>query len=204
MPNALPEQPNGHQQRRDTYDWAVFFVAVLALVAAAAATWFTWEQAAVARDQEIRSLRAYLTVKVEPDTFATESTTPRVQITAENLGQTPAYRAEFGATLSIEQFGAEGPPNRKGASDCAYMLSHSPIGTVMGKEPHSSRWGFRISGYTDKEQALLASGNYTVQVMASACYQDAFGITRSVSVCRNWYSGWDRLSTCPGHYDEYD
>ncbi|MDO9710112.1 hypothetical protein [Paracraurococcus lichenis] len=195
--------PNNHRGR-DIYDWMVFFVAVLALIAASAATWFTWEQASVARDQEVRSLRAYVTLTVEPDTLSNERGVPRVKITAENLGQTPAYRLDFGASLYIKEFAAKGPINNKSENNCKYILSNNLIGSALGKGLVSQFNVFSFSGYTKEEQAIVDTGAYTVQVIAQACYRDTFGITRSVIICRNWYAGWNRVVACPDHYDEYD
>ncbi len=100
MPDTTPNQPKGSQNRRDAYDKANTYILAATLIAAGCAAGFTGWQAWIARDQEHRTLRAYVVVKTKLTT-SRDGTTPYVEFTAENMGLTPVYDLFLPPKLSL-------------------------------------------------------------------------------------------------------
>lgn len=190
MSGTDKDKGEGRRQGRDAYDWIVLVVAFLALVVAGAAAWFTWEQAAIARDQMRRALRAYVVVAAKLVRGSADPEGPLVQLDLENMGQTPVYDASvtpLTAALGIEE--TRLPFSMVMRLDCEHHLAQPQVrGETFGKThavysgigPQSSRAGRDLPALRSGEKMLMAYG--------TACYRDVFGAVHAARFCFQWFS----------------
>lgn len=189
MPDATPDQPKDSQQpRRDGYDKANTFILACTLIAAGLAAGFTGWQASIAQDQERRTLRAYVIVKTELTTRS-DGTTPYIKLTAENMGQTPAYNLFFATTAFIEG-GSEPERVRYIPIDCREDAAHQrevSEGQTFSKEAFT---GSGISSFIHNIKTMNEAFGDSQKVVAygRVCYRDIFREIHSVRLCYEWTS----------------
>lgn len=188
----------GRRQGRDAYDWFVLAIAALALLAAAAAAWFTWEQAAVAREQTRRSLRAYVVVEAELAT-GREGGWPVVRLKAENMGQTPVYDLVYLAgTDSVSTVRRDPLPNPGlMRADCsAWEGGWQGFITTFSKAFAEDRRITRGEMEVPTVEEAFAEAN-AVYGYGTACYRDIFGDAHAFRFCFRWH----RSDAEPGRCD---
>lgn len=200
------EQPRDERphQRRDAYDWFVLAIAFSALAATGAAAYFTWQQAAVAREQMQRALRAY--VIVEPQLTAHPKTgRPLVRFATENMGQTPVYDLFFVLQAGFRQ-GAEtlpfqfvmtltcGNASRRQAAITGGTFSKTGSYSVDSYFSSPSRPGETVA-------SLFAQDDRPV-VYGTACYRDVFSRWHSIRICYEWEAADQYPRDCYGREDQ--
>lgn len=197
MSDTEKDKGAGRRQGHDAYDWFVLAVAVLALLAAGAAAWFTWEQAAVARDQMQRSLRAYVVIEAE---LAAERGTgrPYVKFNAENMGQTPVYRLHYVVMTTLRQSSYDDLPFREtmlANCDAASPRWERTGGATFGKTS-AYGMGFSDSLKPGGSVASLFAGGRSAVAYGTACYRDIFGRAHAVRMCLEWHSEDQKPREC--------
>jgi hypothetical protein len=190
----------GRRQRLDAYDWFVLAVAVLALSAAAAAAWFTWEQAAVARDQMRRSLRAYVVATAKLVRGSADPKGLLVQIDLENMGQTPVYDASVTAmAAAVGIMESRVPFNLVMRMDCGQYLAQPQVRSETFGKTYAAYAGMSPEGYGGSGQDLpaLRRREKLLVVYGTACYRDIFGAAHAVRFCYRWFSEDGAPLRCP-------
>jgi len=201
---------DSHHQRKEQQfwrrsllaSWAAVVAAVAAVCFAAGAFTQARQQADTAQDQEVRSLRAYVSVDAAPALTPDGEGLPGVLVKAENVGQTPAHQVYISSLVTITGRGDPLVKDRKG-EDCAYITETATGGLSLGRKPFEERFGVGLSK-TKLAQATVASGIYEVRADILVCYRDVFNAVRHVRACRRYFNGWNRTITCQGEQDEHD
>lgn len=197
MPESEPDEHKRADQRRDAYDKVNTTILALTLMAAGTAAFFTYQQAATARDQERRALRAYVIAKPVLLTQLSSGKAPFVQIGLENMGQTPAYDVTV-----IDALAASRPDNvslpiedlanvdcRQVSSDVkGITLSHTANGPSIGLDEDRSQ--AEIADITRGSKLLIAYG--------TVCYSDVFKERHSLRFCFRWFVKDTAPEQCPG------
>ena len=195
---------DSEHQRKERQFWRrSLFASWAAVVTAVAAVWFAAGAFTQARRQEVRSLRAYVSVEAAPAVTLNEDGLPGVLITAENVGQTPAYSVQISALVAII---GRGDPPIKGHTkdDCAYIVKNTG-GLSLARKPFEQRFGAGLDrNQTTLAQTAVASGIYEVRADVSVCYRDVFGVVHAIQVCRRYFNEWNRTIPCQGEQDQYD
>ncbi len=191
MPDTTPDQAKSGQHRRDTHDKATLVILVFTLIATGCAACFTGWQAWIARDQEHRTLRAYVVVGAE--LLADQGgKNPYVKLTAENMGQTPVYDLVFAASNSILDgyesisdtakvmltFDCSGPYAPALIKSQGHTFSKSHFSGMSISERMNS-----IDSVNDaflKDQRIVAYG--------TVCYRDVFRQMHTIRLCYEWRS----------------
>lgn len=203
MSDPEKDKGEGRRQGRDAYDWFVLAVAVLALVAAGAAAWFTWEQAAVARDQTRRSLRAYVVVTAKLIRGPADPKGPLVQIDLENMGQTPVYDASVTAISAAARFTDRALPfGEMMRMDCARYLAQPQVRSETFGKAHAVRVGMGPEDFgAGKDLPALRRGEKTLTTYGTVCYRDIFGAAHAAPFCHQWSSVDAAPFRCPHHLE---
>lgn len=116
MIQPTPDEREGGEKRPSAHEKATLFVLTLTLVAAALAATFTgWQawiarkQLAIARDAEVRQLRAYVFVAGVRWVMGDDQHPLGIRITLRNGGETPAYAILTNMTVAIMPAVLTGP-----------------------------------------------------------------------------------------------
>lgn len=188
MQSSKQDQGEGRQQRRDTYDVAVLVIAFLALIAAGAAAFFTYQQAEIARDSAQRQLRAYIVVEVE---LVRSNDSPLAKLAAENMGQTPLYDLSYFVDAVAVEPGQPFPSPSVLQTRCEALRPvdwGAPFATFSKTFEH---W-VQVSSmfFPPDDPAAYFRDGRRVYVYGTACYQDIFSQAHAFRFCYVW-AGFD-------------
>ena len=162
MPQPGTNQQEGGKHHRDAHDWVTLFILTLSLVTAACAAGFAGWQGWVARDQERRSLRAYVNLSIVPSPSLDEEGQPTFTFKLENMGQTPVYRLSILPSLKVRD--DANLYDKAVSGDCAYVTSR-PGGMNFGKGPVEETYGLDMNTIS-AQKILVKSGHYVVRIRA--------------------------------------
>jgi hypothetical protein len=150
---------------------------VIVLVMLMTCAVYLW-QGSIASDTEQRSLRAYVSFKVDKLQISNDPTVPTVAyFTISNDGQTPAYNLSYQLMFGLHKYPLDGVQNWADS-----IPEGTPIGTYLG--PHASTEGhMAMSGTLSQEQIRQLSGNETRLFLGGTItYADAFQVARHLRV----------------------
>lgn len=192
------------RRRRDFYDYLTLTTATFAALGAAVAAWFTWDQATIARNQQIISLRAYVSPDVAPAPGLDERGLPTLSLTLSNMGQTPAYRLVSHTSMVLNGKNSyQSPEQNRVQGDCSFITDFNTTGVELGKNPTTERIGVNRN-LNNQSIHDYANGEYSILLNVLICYRDVFGITRHIEFCRKWFPGWPRTVQCENFRDQHD
>ncbi len=179
---------SGPTEKNTPLEIATFVVACLGFLAAAAAAIFTGRQVSIAKDSEVRQLRAYVLVN-ESAIRVDDSNNVHVRIQFKNSGMTPAFNLiGWGCSIvgrfaySASGFGVEAElPN--GGRDLKFAPA-SVIGPgdikVKGSFPFCDSMPPLNRPLSGEERDRLRNGTAAIYVYGEETYTDAFGNPRFV------------------------
>lgn len=161
------------------------------MLGAGAAAVASGYQASIARDQEHRTLRAYVVVRATLKDGFSSSGGPVADLAIENMGQTPVYDAKSFVTTEALLIGGAGMPTRLSevTVDCAQKLSQEQVhGTTFAKN-HLEETGI-------SKAKLPADDQFLFYVYGTVCYRDIFQAIHHTRLCFVWHSDQNGPDVC--------
>jgi hypothetical protein len=159
-------------------EWAIAIMLFFTLLATATAAYFTGRQWLTAVDQEQRSLRAYVSVRVEshPDI---NSDHLDLTVVYKNHGQTPAFKMKAWLVMHVDD-------NPLPRSKLEQIEEHRDrmSGDTSTLFPAEERHGGTKEGFgqvgpqaslSDADRAAIKAGWKTLWLVGDITYEDAFG-----------------------------
>ena len=196
MPHTTEDDTKRRKKDRDALDVVNAFILFLTLVAAGSAAFFTGRQAAIARDQEHRALRAYVVVTGRLGT-ENNGQLAVVTLTYENMGQTPVYDLVFEGLNSVIVGHQELPIkellaiNCKDVSEDLFRVDGKTFSKVSSESRHFST---DLSGNPATLSDIFAVPSRRATVYGTVCYRDIFRQMHSIRICYRWYRSRDDSS----------
>ena len=198
--SKAPRNSSGtdRQQRHWLDHAAVWAAGAAALAAAAAAGVGAWqasianEQLAIAKDAEIRQLRAYVGITIPQDGPALHPLLPplipAVHLSIKNYGQTPAYKVTHDSGLSIRAYPLP-RDNKYTIDDIPLSTVPNPITVFPGAIDPIGISLLLMRALTDREIGLIQNGKSArLYAWGTVNYLDAFKNPRYTNFCFGFFN----------------
>lgn len=172
-----PNNPGGaSQQTRSWLDHAAVWAAIAAALAAAFTGAVGLYQASVAKDTEIRQLRAYLYVRRFPITVIPSTASAIIEI--DHAGTTPAYNVRLDADMMVAEYLVGKLRFSDVTSPNVSHIMHSQY-SIMYSTEHIPETVSMPPGATEAMKLALApNSNYRFYIYGVLRYLDIFGLDK--------------------------
>ena len=176
-------------------EYLTFVAVVVAAIAAGCAAKFTHDQVAIAKDTELRQLRAY--VLVDEDSIRLNPTTNQVEVSIvfKNSGATPALEVSLWTCLLVGDFHHDEtyhvqtefpPPHFKYPSISKSVIGPGNKKSAVSAVPYCDSTPPIERPLRPDELARIRSGNAAIYFYGKLAYKDVFGITERSTNFSYW------------------
>jgi hypothetical protein len=180
MPKSTKTGTDGNRSKQHSFEWSII-VQLLTWISASAAAGFTLYLAVIAKDTEVRQLRAYVDISSSPPIHLTND---RIEFRFDNFGQTPASHIKIFTSWEFAPANENLPKDFKFPDKLECPEAHNVIlgdSTLFPK--NSLRWQ-RLHCPGDLEKIMQAQrSELSAFFYGHIDYVDVFRKSRRTNFC---------------------